>query len=206
MSQMEAFPLDLWDVMGRTVADLYSHLITRPTGRAVRLAIERQLMELDRPVLSQVDFSSVSVLDYSCADEVVARLLLAVRDGTVQAEAWFLFRGVRDFHRDPIEAALERHGLRAVLESPDRGAELMGAAMAPERRIWERVEELGRVASGAASDLLYRDAGDSDHLERLLSERLLYRHPGSGDLLSLRALARSLEPAPEPPSPDELNG
>jgi hypothetical protein len=202
MSQMEAFPFDLRDLMARTVADLYSHLITRPTGRAVRLAIERQLLELNRPVLSQVDFSSVSVLDYSCADEVVARLVLAVREGTVAAEAWFLFRGVQEFHRDPIEAALDRHGLRAVLERGDHGAELVGAAVSAERRIWEQIEERGRVVRTAAPDVLIQEAADVAHVERLVSDRLIYRHPGTGDLLSLRALARSLEAGPQSPYPD----
>lgn len=203
MSQMEAFPLDIRDLMARTVADLYSHLITRPTGRAVRLAIERQLLDLDRPVLSQVDFSAVSVLDYSCADEVVARLLLALRDGTVKVQAWFLFKGVQDFHREPIETALERHRLRAVLDGGHGGAELVGTAEAAERRVWDQVEALGRVSQAAVPDLLFRDSSDRVHLDRLLTERLLYVHPTSGDLLSLRALARSLEPVQDRPSSEE---
>jgi hypothetical protein len=203
MNQMEAFSLDVRDLMARTVADLYSHLITRPTGRAVRLAIERQLVDLGRPVLSQVDFSSVAVLDYSCADEVVARLLLALRDGTVEAEAWILFRGIQDFHRDPIEAALGRHGLRAVIESGEAAAELLGPSEAAERDVWERLETLGRVSREAAPDLLFRTAEDARHLEVLARERLVYAHPVSGDLLSLRVLARSLDPSIQSPPSQE---
>jgi hypothetical protein len=195
MKQVEAFSLDVRDLMARTVADLYSHLITRPTGRAVRLAIERQLVELGRPVLSQVDFSSVAVLDYSCADEVVARLLLALREGTVEAEAWILFRGIQEFHRDPIEAALDRHGLRAVMEAGGGGAELMGSAAAAERGLWERLEEAGKVSREAVPDRLFRTSEDTIHLERLAHERLIYLHPVNGDVLSLRMLAQSLEEA-----------
>jgi hypothetical protein len=35
--------IDVGQVLQRTVASLYAHLVTRPTGRAVRMAIEAQL-------------------------------------------------------------------------------------------------------------------------------------------------------------------
>jgi hypothetical protein len=207
--QMDAFALDVRDLMARTVANLYSHLITRPTGRAVRLAIESQLAELERPALSLVDFSSVRILDYSCADEVVARLLLALREAGEEARWWVLFRGVGEFHRDPIEAVLERHGLLAVLEDEGGRGELAGPAPGAERRLWEEVEEMGRVEAAAIPDLLYRDASDEDRLLALVRRRVLYRHPLRGDLLSLSALSRKLQPsdpnagerAPDEPQP-----
>lgn len=207
--QMDAFSLDVRDLMGRTVANLYSHLITRPTGRAVRLAIEAQLSELERPALSLVDFSSVAILDYSCADEVVARLLLALREAGEEARWWVLFRGVQEFHRDPIDAVLERHGLLAVLEDGRGRGELTGPVRGPELRIWEAVEEVGRIEARAVPDLLFRDAEDEARVTALVRDRVLYRHPLKGDILSLSALSRELTPLdpnpggspPEPPTP-----
>ena len=70
-----SFCFDLSTLVRRSVASLYSHLVTRPTGQALRLGIESQICELGTPCVSVLDFSQVAVLDYSCADETVAKLL-----------------------------------------------------------------------------------------------------------------------------------
>ena len=68
--------IDVSTVLRGTVCDLYSNLVTRPTGAAVRTAIERQVFEIGTPVVTTIDFSQVNLLDFSCADEIVAKLLL----------------------------------------------------------------------------------------------------------------------------------
>jgi len=192
--RVDSHAVDVRDLMARTVADLYSHLVTRPTGRAVRLAIESQLEELERPALSLVDFSSVAILDYSCADEVVAKLLLVLRDGGVGGRAWVLFRGIREFHRDPIEAVLERHRIQAVLQGEGGASELMGPADPRDLRLWSRVEAEGRVVAARIPGTLLEAPDDEERLRRLLDHRLLYRHPHKGDILALSALSRELAP------------
>ena len=66
---------DMSDMVRQTVATLYSHLVTRPTGQALRLGIEAQITELGALSINVLDFSEVVVLDYSCADETVAKLI-----------------------------------------------------------------------------------------------------------------------------------
>ena len=68
--------IDVSSVLRRTVCDLYSNLVTRPTGAAVRTEIENLLAAWRGPSLTVIDFSHVNLLDFSCADEVVAKLLL----------------------------------------------------------------------------------------------------------------------------------
>ncbi len=191
--QLDAFAVDVRELLSRTVASLYSHLITRPTGRAVRMAIEAQLGELEGPTLSLVDFSSVSVLDYSCADEVVAKLLLGIREGDpVEGEFFVLFRGLRAFHRDPVMEVLERYDLHAVVESEGSAVELLGPAAPAERALWARVEDQGRIPASDLEDTL--DPEDRDALHRLLRSRSLFRDPYRGDLYALTELARLLDP------------
>ena len=67
--------IDVSSVLRRTVCDLYSNLVTRSTGAAVRREIEIALAELPDPSLTIIDFSSVGMMDFSCADEVVGKLL-----------------------------------------------------------------------------------------------------------------------------------
>ena len=109
--------IDVGQVLQRTVTSLYSHLVTRPTGRAVRMAIETQLRTAGERSLSLIDLSEVVIIDFSCADEVVAKLLEVSRESRTH-EAFFVFGGVHEPHRDQIETVLER---RLALRSPLSG-------------------------------------------------------------------------------------
>ena len=119
--------IDLSSMLRQTLScELYSNLVTRPTGAAVRTQIEALLEDSRERALVVIDFSHVGMIDFSCADEVVAKLLLPyVAAERANREAYFLFRGVTDDHWDAIEAVLERHGLALVLETSD-GARVMG--------------------------------------------------------------------------------
>ena len=72
---LDPIAIDVGEVLQRTQTSLYSHLVTRPTGRAVRMAIKTQLQGNSNRSFSLIDLSEVVILDFSCADEVVAKLL-----------------------------------------------------------------------------------------------------------------------------------
>ena len=157
--------IDLGTVLRRTVCDLYSDLVTRSTGAAVRTGIEQQLDEMGDRTLTVIDFSQVGLLDFSCADEIVAKLLLRyVGDGAAR-EAYFIFRGIGDAHLDAIEAVLERHGLAIVAQKDDGGLTLVGAVGPVERRAWEAVHRLGRAP---AADLAREVGLGAEEAEALL--------------------------------------
>ena len=164
------------DVMLReAVATPYRDLVTRPTGAAVRdrvLMVLRDSSDDD----AQLDFSDVGLMDFSCADEVIAKLLLRyVAVERVEREAYFLFRGVTDDHWDAIEAVLERHGLALVLETDD-GARVVGFVNDGERVAWEKVSELGRTLPADLAIALGSGADDAARvLDGLHRRRLLMR-------------------------------
>jgi len=168
--------IDLSSVLRQTVAcDLYSNLVTRPTGAAVRTQIERLLDDARERTLTVIDFSQVSMIDFSCADEVVAKLLMRYSADDSPQDAYFLFRGVNDDHRDAIESVLQRHGLAMALEQDD-GVSLIGVLSDLERRAWNTAYERGpmsavdiAMAIGAGSDET-RDA-----LDELVRRRLVMR-------------------------------
>ena len=75
--------IDISSVLRQTLeCDLYSNLVTRPTGAAVRGQIELLLGETAGRGLTIIDFSQVSMIDFSCADEVIAKLLIRYADDT----------------------------------------------------------------------------------------------------------------------------
>jgi hypothetical protein len=195
---LDAVTVDVRELLSATVASLYSHLVTRPTGRAVRLAIENQLRVLPRPVLSLVDLSSVSILDFSCADEVVAKLVLALREEEHRG-TFVLFRGVRAFHRDPIQTVLERHDLRAVIQDDVGDTQILGSVSEGERALWARLEIAGRVPFTQVESGEFLRPQEAPVLDGLLQRRLVFRHPRAGDLYALSTLSTLLQANPRPP-------
>jgi hypothetical protein len=187
---LDPIAIDVGHLVQRTVASLYSHLVTRPTGRAVRLAIESHLAEVGDRSLSLIDLSEVTILDFSCADEVVAKLLQHYT-GEDRAEAFFVFRGVHEPHRDQIEVVLRRQGLATVAETGDGRFELLGDRTPEEEAAWTTLEELGLLAREELETVLPETA-HRDALERLVGRRLVFRSPISGRYHALSRLVAHL--------------
>ncbi|UCC24322.1 MAG: hypothetical protein JSU98_11365 [Gemmatimonadales bacterium] len=190
LSSPEALRIDVAGLARRSVASLYSHLVTRPTGRAVRLAIESQLAEAGEPSISLVDFSQVTILDFSCADEVVARLLRRYMPDDRPRDAFFVFRGVQEWHEEPIQVVLERQSLAAVAQVADGQLRLLGTVAPEEVRLWRRVEEARSLSPDS------RNGGglaleDLAVLGRLISRRLVFQEP-EGPLHALTHLLGEL--------------
>ena len=171
--------IDVSSVLRQTLScELYSNLVTRPTGAAVRTQIEALLADSRERTLTVIDFSHVGMIDFSCADEVVAKLLLRyVSVERDDREAYFLFRGVSEDHWDAIEAVLERHRLALVLEEADGlGAHIGGIVDDRERTAWNKVYELGRTAPADLASALGSPTDDcAQVLESLHRRRLLMR-------------------------------
>lgn len=172
---ISSLAIDLTQMHRRTVTSFYSNLVTRPTGQAVRMGVESQLMELEgiRGIcLSILDFSQVMVLDYSCADEIVAKLLLRYVDGTRPAEAYFIARGLQDHHRESIEAVLERHDLRLVAQDGSGAAQLLGPTNPVERACWAVLAGVRRATAAEVAERagLGVDAADAV-IRRMVTHR-----------------------------------
>jgi hypothetical protein len=114
--------IDVHAVLQESVSGVYADLVTRPTGRVVRERIE-QAISVGAGVVARVDFTGVGCIDYSCADEIVAKLLRG-------RPAVLLLSGITDAHREAIEPVLAGHGLAALVEGPNGTLETLGAPAA----------------------------------------------------------------------------
>lgn len=167
-------------VLHTSVATLFSNLVTRPTGRAVRYAIEQRIEESGGPCLSILDFSRVGIIDFSCADEIVAKLLQKYRLADRPADAFFVVKGVAEHHREPIETVLKRRNLLVVAMDQNRPA-LWGPAPARLRLAWSWLNNLGRAFPddlAAAHGLTATAAGS--WLNRLANWRVAIPDAGEG--------------------------
>lgn len=165
--------IDVGTVLRDSVSEFYSSLLTRPTGAAVRNEIERRVVSVGSPVVTTIDFSQIDLIDVSCADEIVAKLLLRYYEGDNGLTGYLLLQGIREEHLDAIDAVLEKRSL-ALVAWHDGQAELHGIVDDAERRHWEIVRELGPVTTDRVSEQLgTNEVATATQLTRLWSRRLL---------------------------------
>jgi hypothetical protein len=162
-------------MLRKSVCELYSNLVTRPTGAAVRCEIEQELDRIGDRALTVIDFSHVGLLDFSCADEIVAKLLLQyVSTDAPRREVYFVFR---ESHMDAIEAVLERHKLALVTQHADGESRLVGIVGVEERRAWEIISQLGSGVSADVADAIGLSRDDAERmLDTLWRRRLVIRY------------------------------
>ena len=177
--------IDIGEVLQRSVTSLYSSLITRPTGRAVRMAIETQLRGAGTLSISLIDFSEVGIIDYSCADEVVAKLLKQYL-ADERRDALFVFRGVREPHRLQVEGVLQRQNLAAPSQFT-----LVGTFTDQERQVWDRLEVKKTICADAV-DQIAPDRSGVMALESLVERGLVFRSSESGRVHALSQLVAHL--------------
>ncbi|HEX6559828.1 MAG TPA: hypothetical protein VF021_10210 [Longimicrobiales bacterium] len=191
MNQPPIVPIaafNLSTLVPRSVASLYSHLVTRPTGRALRMGIESQICELGTFCVSVLDFSQVVVLDYSCADEVVAKLIQRYQRDDRPTDAYFIARGLAEEHRDPIEEVLSRHQLALVAEM-DGAFGLLGHATPYERAVWSLLQQLRSAECIEVAAQSHGAVLDAVHaLDTLVERRAVLRPANARRYYSLTAL------------------
>lgn len=158
-------------VVRTSVATFHSNLVTRPTGRAVRAAIEEQLRDGAGTYLALLDFTQVGVIDFSCADEIVGQLLRRYLSPDRPCEAYFVAAGVAEHHRDLFETVLSRHKLLLVAMDSD-GTGLWGPAPRELRWAWSRLDAKGLAR---ADDLGGREGMGSKAATALLEELATWR-------------------------------
>ena len=183
-------------------ASLFSYLVTRPTGRAVRMGIEEQVAGCEGEVLTVLDFKDVAVIDYSCADEVVAELaFIAVRrparletDPRGPRRRFVLIRGLEAHHRRELAVAAELADGQPVL---------LGAVDESEAHLWRLVCERERIGPEPLDGELGLPEGEARvRLDELYRRRLLLRR--AGEYISFRRVLfesagrrERREPAPD---------
>ena len=167
--------IDVGSVL-RVSANLpYADLVTRSTGAAVRRCIEAEIAAVGIDDVVTLDFTHIGMMDYSCADEVVAKLLLDLARRGARPSS-LVFHGITDAHLEAIEDVLLHHGLALVVHFADGAARLVGAVSEDERVIWQlvhargsaHVDELARESAREAAELMIV-------LEALLDRRLICR-------------------------------
>ena len=136
--------IDVSAVLHEAVRDTYADLVTRATGRAVREHIEQAYAE--PAMVTRMDFGGVRCIDYSCADEIVAKLLR-------ERIRVLLLRGCSEAHLEALTQVLEGHGLAVILERADGTLDGLGRRESAMALLDELVQAqlAARTAEGAVA-------------------------------------------------------
>jgi hypothetical protein len=152
-----------------------SDLVTRTTGAAVRTIIEHQIAGLADGTVVYLDFTHIRILDRSCADEFVAKLIGPMAEEHSQHEGYVIINGLTEDHLEAIEGVLEAHELALVVQFADGVARLVGHVNELERRCWEIVSRGGTVATDLIASTLGLPFDDCHELLDSLAQRRLLR-------------------------------
>lgn len=173
-----------------TRTELYSYLVTRHTGRTVRTSILRRIEDVDGEVLTVLDLRHVPLIDFSCADEVVAKLVTHARS-TAPPRRFVLFQGVAEHHLEPIESALGRQGLSAAAQDADGEPFLIGSVKPEAARAWREICALGHAVRSVLAERLDLSGETlADALDALEDQRLVVRD-GDAYLSFVRVLSEA---------------
>lgn len=121
-----------------------NNLVTRETGALIRERLERELMTEADPTVAFVNFSGVGVIDYSCADEVIAKLtsrLLSHEYG----DKFIVLEGLSSNQMENIAVALERKKLAALYLQERGGWQIIGFLNNYLRKTLVSVMERGSI-------------------------------------------------------------
>ena len=173
--------IDLRSILQDTVSGWYGDLVTRPTGHAVRRGVEEVLAEYDGEQVAVIDFSSVRLLDLSCADEVVAKLLLQY--GRTRP---FLLRGISEDHQEALEPVLRGHGLAAVARDRMGRPHFLGVITERVRVALIMLAERGSAGvEDVADHLAVPTSAAREVLDELLERRLALTNATGSQVISI---------------------
>lgn len=169
--------IDVGAVLRHSANHPYANLVTRTTGAAVRKCIEEEIAAVASGTVVTLDFTHIVMMDYSCADEVVAQLLLDLERRGDDASS-LVFHGITDAHLEAIEDVAVHHGLALVVHFADGAARLVGSVSDDERTVWQCVHARGPAAAEEVARDVARDAADVLLVLQALYTRRLLRRDG----------------------------
>ncbi len=157
-------------LLRETAPSPYRNLVTRPTGAAVRTRIEDALSRSDC-LTALLDFTDIELLDFSCAEEIVAKLLLAQAS---ERPRYLVLRGLREDQYDAITQVLNHHHLAVAALAPDEEPVVLGWVSADARTVFGCVCRLGRACAGDVADALgWPESRAGEALDALTLNRLV---------------------------------
>jgi len=152
-----------------------SDLVTRTSGQVVRRRIEKDIEKEKNGEVVALDFSKVGIIDYSCADEVIAKLISRLLGGEY-GDKYIFLTGLSDNQKENIEVALERKDLAIMVEMKNGKKILLGDLNNYLKETLELIIKKGKITAKELSEKMKLEANTSGtRLLNLHKKRLVKR-------------------------------
>lgn len=152
-----------------------SDLVTRPSGNKIRERIECDLAKEKEGEIIALDFSKIEIIDYSCADEIVVKLISRLLGGEY-GDKYVVLTGLNENQKENIEVALERRYLAVMAEMREGNKILIGILNNYLKVTLNIILEKGKITARELSEFLDLEANTSGtRLLNLHKKRLVKR-------------------------------
>src|SRR4030066_1415529 len=116
---------DLYKLLKDELGNGSSDLVTRPSGNKIRERIEKDITKEKDGAVIALDFSKMGIIDFSCPDEIVEKLVSRLISGEY-GDRYIILTGLNENQKENIEVALERKGLAVMGEMDNKVKSLIG--------------------------------------------------------------------------------
>lgn len=166
---------NLYKLLKEELKNGSSDLVTRTSGQVIRERIERDIeKEKDGEVIA-LDFSKIGIIDYSCADEIVAKLVSRLVSNEY-GNKYILLAGINENQKENIEVALERKDLAVMVVMRDGKKLLLGNLNNYLKETLQLIIKKGKITAKELSDIMKLEANASGmRLLNLYKKRLVIR-------------------------------
>jgi hypothetical protein len=166
---------DLYKLLKDELGNGSKDLVTRQSGEKIRRRIERDIEKEPDGTVIALDFSKIGVIDYSCADEIIAKLVSRLLSGEY-GDKYLLLSGLNENQKENIEVAAERKDLAVMAEMKDGGRVVLGSLNSYLRDTLDFIVNKKRATSKELSDARKIEANTSGtRLLNLYKKRLVKR-------------------------------
>ena len=146
-------PYNLKNILKQELENGSSDLVTRRSGQGMRNRIEKYLGQEKAGAVVALDFSNIGIIDYSCADEIIAKLISRLLGGEY-GEKYIILTGLNENQKENIEVALERKELAVPARMEDGRQILIGSLNNYLRETLDFIMKTGKITAKDLSDAL----------------------------------------------------
>ncbi len=166
---------NLYEILKEELKNGSSDLVTRQSGQVIRRRVETDMIEEKNGEVISLDFSEIGIIDYSCADEIVAKLISRLLSGEY-GDKYIILTGLNENQRENIEVALERKDLPVLSETRNKDSILIGSLNNYLIETLDIILKNGKITAGELSNTLQLPANTSGtRLLNLFKKRLIKR-------------------------------
>ncbi|MEW6002511.1 MAG: hypothetical protein AB1638_07700 [Nitrospirota bacterium] len=166
---------NLYNLLKEELKNGSSDLVTRPSGQTIRNRIERDIENEKYGAVIALDFSKIGIIDYSCADEIIAKLISRLLGGEY-GDRYIVLTGLNDNQKENIEVALERKELSVMAQMRDGKKVLLGSLNNYLKETLNLILKKGKITAKELSETMKLEANTSGtRLLNLYKKRLVRR-------------------------------